>query len=258
MQAYRNFVYHVETRFWNRGLRVDVLALGSQISLDAAVKRQASEGVLAVTRLSRPTQLSGKIPLQVFNRSLGADNIRSNGDTSMTSLVAATAVEYPALEPSLAADIVFRAQFLQRNNPNVPLTSPPFGVPISPTALLPPPVAPALTTQPHLANAISHLDGAALQSLLAAVEQQCSPVAPAAQQPFPATDPRSTPDLASFLSAATRQHLPQNSARWPLLQQQLPLQGRTTTAISDRNFLSLLGIPVHSTWQFRHQESSSN
>ncbi|OJJ51975.1 hypothetical protein ASPSYDRAFT_63068 [Aspergillus sydowii CBS 593.65] len=202
----RNFVYHVETRFWNRGLRVDVLALGSQISLDAAVKRQASEGVLAVIRLSRPTQL------------LGVDNIRSN--------------EYPDLEPSLAADIVFRALSLQRNNPNVPLASPPFGVPISPTALLPPPVAPTLTVQPHLANPISHLDGAALRSLLAAVEQRCSPVAPAAQQPFPATDPRSTPDLASFLSAATRQSLPQNSPRWPLLQQQLPLQGRTTTAIS--------------------------
>lgn len=80
MQVHRNFVYHVETNFRNRGLRVDVLTLGPRIPLDAAVKRQASEGVLAVVRLSRPSQLSRKIPLQVFDRSLGVDNIRSNGE----------------------------------------------------------------------------------------------------------------------------------------------------------------------------------
>lgn len=72
-------MYHVETNFRNRGLRVAVLTLGPRIPLDAAVKRQASEGVLAVVRLSRPSQLSRKIPLQVFDQSLGVDNIRSNG-----------------------------------------------------------------------------------------------------------------------------------------------------------------------------------
>ncbi|BCS22586.1 putative RNA-binding protein (Nab3) [Aspergillus puulaauensis] len=222
----RNFVYHVETNFRNRGLRVAVLTLGPRIPLDAAVKRQASEGVLAVVRLSRPSQLSRKIPLQVFDQSLGVDNIRSN--------------EYPDLEPNVAADIVFQAQSMQRNIPGVPITSPPFGVPALPTAPLPHPVGPSLPTQPNFANAISHLDGAGLQSLLAALQPQRSPVVPTAQQPFQPTNPQPTPDLASLLSVATRQSVPVNPQQQPLPQQQFPLPPPTTAAISDPNLLSLL------------------
>jgi hypothetical protein len=81
----RNFVYHVESSFRNRGLRVDVLALGPRIPLDAAVKRQVSEGVLAVVRLSRPSQFSRKLPLQVFDRSAGKDNVRSSGEFKSSS-----------------------------------------------------------------------------------------------------------------------------------------------------------------------------
>lgn len=75
----RNFILHVENAFRNRGLRVDVLVLGPRISLGAAVHRQYVEGVLAVVRLSRPNQFSRKIPLQIFDRSAGADNVRLNG-----------------------------------------------------------------------------------------------------------------------------------------------------------------------------------
>ncbi|KAL4913728.1 hypothetical protein BDW62DRAFT_191992 [Aspergillus aurantiobrunneus] len=222
----RNFVYYVEGCFRNRGLRVDVLTLGPRIPLDAAVKRQVSEGVLAVVRLSRPSQLSRKIPLQVFDRSSGIDNVRSN--------------EYPDLEPNIAADVVFQAQSLQRNIPSVPLTSPTYGVQPLPTAPLPQAIAPALTNQPNLANAISHLDGPGLQSLLAALQQQRPPVQ-AAQQPFPATtNPHPTPDLASLLSAATRQPVPLHPPQQPLPQQQFPLQGHSTAPISDPNLLSLL------------------
>jgi hypothetical protein len=77
----RNFIFHVENAFRNRGLRVDVLVLGPRIPLNAAVQRQISEGVLAVVRLARPNQFSRKIPLQVFDRSGGADNVRFNGKT---------------------------------------------------------------------------------------------------------------------------------------------------------------------------------
>ncbi|KAL4884645.1 hypothetical protein BJY04DRAFT_233005 [Aspergillus karnatakaensis] len=220
----RNFVYHVEGSFRNRGLRVDILTLGPRIPLDAAVKRQASEGVLAVVRLSRPSQFSRKIPLQVFDRSAGADNIRSN--------------EYPDLEPNVAAEIVFQAQSLQRNAP-VPFAPTAFGVPALPTATLPHP-APALPSPPNFANAISHLDGAGLQSLLAALQQQQRPAVPAAQPPFPApTNSHPTPDLASLLSAATRPPVPLHPPQ-QLPQQPFPLHTPNSAAISDPNLLSLL------------------
>lgn len=79
MFLFSNFIFHVENAFRNRGLRVDVLVLGPRIPLNAAVQRQIKEGVLAVVRLSRPNQFSRKIPLQVFDRSGGPDNVRFNG-----------------------------------------------------------------------------------------------------------------------------------------------------------------------------------
>lgn len=78
----RNFIFLVENSFRNRGLRVDVLVLGPRIPLNAAVQRQIIEGVLAVVRLSRPNQFSRKIPLQVFDRTSGPDNLRFNGEAS--------------------------------------------------------------------------------------------------------------------------------------------------------------------------------
>jgi hypothetical protein len=79
LTLHRNFVLHVENAFRNRGLRVDVLVLGPRIPLGAAVHRQFIEGVLAVVRLSRPNQVSRKIPLQLFDRTAGLDNVRFLG-----------------------------------------------------------------------------------------------------------------------------------------------------------------------------------
>ena len=79
----RNFTFHVENSFRNRGLRVDLLVLGPRIPLNAAVQRQIIEGVLAVVRLSRPNQFSRKIPLQVFDRSGGPGNLHFNGESSL-------------------------------------------------------------------------------------------------------------------------------------------------------------------------------
>ena len=76
---HRNFIFHVENSFRNRGLRVDVLVLGPRLPLNAAVQRQVVEGVLAVVRLSRPNQFSRKIPLQVVDRTSGPDKVRFNG-----------------------------------------------------------------------------------------------------------------------------------------------------------------------------------
>lgn len=82
----RNFIFHVENSFRNRGLRVDVLVLGPRIPLNAAVQRQIVEGVLAVVRLSRPNQFSRKIPLQIFDRRSGPDKVHFNGKSNWNSL----------------------------------------------------------------------------------------------------------------------------------------------------------------------------
>ncbi|KAL2868363.1 putative RNA-binding protein (Nab3) [Aspergillus lucknowensis] len=223
----RNFIYHVEGSFRNRGLRVDVLVLGPRIPLDGAVKRQIAEGVLAVVRLSRPSQFSRKIPLQVFDRSAGKDNVRSN--------------EYPDLEPSIAAEIVFQAQSLQRNRPSVPFAPSAYGAAPIPSIPLSHAAPSALPNQPNLANAISTLDAPALQSLLAALQQPRPTAAPTAQPPFPpTTNPQPTPDLATLLSAATRQHITPNPPQQSLPQQPFPLHAQNAAAISDPNLLSLL------------------
>lgn len=43
------------------------------------IKRQVLEGVQAVVKLNRLAQLSGKISLQVFDRSSGVENVNFNG-----------------------------------------------------------------------------------------------------------------------------------------------------------------------------------
>ncbi|KAE8136277.1 hypothetical protein BDV38DRAFT_249753 [Aspergillus pseudotamarii] len=223
----RNFIFHVENAFRNRGLRVDVLVLGPRIPLNAAVQRQISEGVLAVVRLARPNQFSRKIPLQVFDRSGGADNVRFN--------------EYPDVEPNIAAEIVFHAQSVQRGAPPTPFPpNPAFGVP----PLAPPPMPqaplPALSNPPNIANLITSLDGPTLQSLLGALQQRQSAV-PTAQQPFSTTasTPNAGADLASLLSAATRQPVPTNPQH-PLPPQPFPIQAPNAPVVSDPNLISLL------------------
>lgn len=76
----RNFVAYVEKSFRDRGFRCDVLILSPRISLAAVVRRQILEGVQAVVKLTRQSQFSGKIPVQVFNRSAGVDNVQFDGE----------------------------------------------------------------------------------------------------------------------------------------------------------------------------------
>jgi hypothetical protein len=51
-----------------------------RVSLAAVVKRQILEGVLAVVKLHRSSQMSGKIPLQLFDRTSGVENVRFEGE----------------------------------------------------------------------------------------------------------------------------------------------------------------------------------
>ncbi|PYH43579.1 putative RNA-binding protein (Nab3) [Aspergillus saccharolyticus JOP 1030-1] len=229
----RNFLFHVENSFRNRGLRVDSLVLGPRIPLSAAVQRQIQEGVLAIVRLSRPSQFSRKIPLQLFDRSAGSDNVRSN--------------EYPDVEPSIAAEIVFHAQSVQRGGSHPFTPNPAFGVALpAPAASVPQAPLPTMPNQPNIANLITSLDGPTLQSLLGVLQQQQQrpSAVPSAQQPFapaavPPATPHTTADLASLLNAATRQPMPANPQQ-PLAPQPFPLQAPNAPVVSDPNLISLL------------------
>ena len=75
----RTFVGYIEKSFRDRGLRCDVLQLSRGVSLVAVVKRQIIEGVQAVVKIIRQSQNTGKIPLQIFDRKAGADNVRFDG-----------------------------------------------------------------------------------------------------------------------------------------------------------------------------------
>ena len=57
-----------------------------RVSLAAVIKRQILEGVQAVIKLYRTSQLTGKIPLQLFDRTGGADNVRFEGKISSITL----------------------------------------------------------------------------------------------------------------------------------------------------------------------------
>lgn len=59
------------------------------MSLDAVVKRQILEGVQAVVKVFRQSQVTGKIPLQVFDRSGGVDNIRFDGNIYIPQFIEA-------------------------------------------------------------------------------------------------------------------------------------------------------------------------
>lgn len=61
------------------GLKCDVLLLSSRLPEAAVVRRQILEGVQAVTKLRNVHQTTGKIPLQVFDRRDGVDNVRFEG-----------------------------------------------------------------------------------------------------------------------------------------------------------------------------------
>ena len=74
----RTFVGYIQQSFRDRGLRCDVLQM-PRVSIEAVLKRQVLEGVRAVVQIIRKSQVTGKIPLRVYNRSTVVDNVRFDG-----------------------------------------------------------------------------------------------------------------------------------------------------------------------------------
>ncbi|EEP82006.1 predicted protein [Uncinocarpus reesii 1704] len=167
------FVHHIETAFKDRGLQTDVLILSPRIGLQAVIRRQILEGVLAVVKLSKSNQYSCKIPLQVFDRGRGADNVRFNGRAQLNNPQPPklTSVEYSGLEPKVAVEVVLHAR-------NVPISASSQTLPTSGLGVqVPVPPQNLLGPQPNVANLISNLDAPALQSLLGALQQNTAGIA---------------------------------------------------------------------------------
>jgi hypothetical protein len=59
----------------SRGIRVDVLMLTPRWPEELVVRRQIMEGVLGVVHLNRADRMKNKVPLRLFNRSQGANNV---------------------------------------------------------------------------------------------------------------------------------------------------------------------------------------
>lgn len=80
----RTFVAYIQQAFRDRGLRCDVQQLPRGVNLQTLIKRQILEGVRAVVKIHRKSQVTGKIPLQVFDRSMGMGDIRFDGRFSQS------------------------------------------------------------------------------------------------------------------------------------------------------------------------------
>lgn len=221
----RNFIAWVEKSFLDAGIRADVLLLSPRLDEGAVIRRQILEGVHAVSRITRLSQQTCKIPLQVFNRSAGQSNV--------------TFEEYDNLDVPVCAQLIRRAkeQNMAPVTPSYPASygMPPaqYGMPPAPQPTapygLPPqqpgqPAAPAGTPAgppgagPDLSSLISNLDSNGLQKLLAGIQQQ-QPPGPH-QQALPSVLPPGstgmTPDLARLLSGTT------NAPQGPPPHQQAP------------------------------------
>jgi nuclear polyadenylated RNA-binding protein 3 len=195
-----------------RGIKVEVMFLNPRLPLQAIVRRQILEGVHAVSKLDMRCQHSSKIPLQVFDRQGGANNVRFD--------------EYQDLEPKIAAELVLRAKQTQMppqaQHPQYVQPQFALGQTYQPPVAAPPAA--------NLASLVGQLDNATLQKLLGTYQipqpQQNAPTAAANnpidlagllgglkpqpqqnyQQPQPGPDPyanlASNPALASLLHNA--------------------------------------------------------
>ena len=180
-QLDRSFVSWVEGELYARGLKSEVIFLSTRLPLDAIIRRQILEGVHAVSQVDMRSQISSTIPLQVFNRQDGANNVRFD--------------EYQDLEPRIAAELVLRAK-----TQAAPVYQPPQPQYAQTQTYQPPPVA---IPTPDLANIVGQMDNASLQKLLGSMTTP-------QQHNGPAVSQNAAIDLASLLSGLKPQQLQQS------------------------------------------------
>jgi hypothetical protein len=239
----RGFLFYVEKGFRDRNLRTDVLLLPPRVNMQAAIRRQILEGVQAVVKLQRASYYSGKIPLHVFDRTGGADNVRFDGKPDCARCLSKWSLtlnftEYSDLALEAAAELVLRAKQAQAAAP--PISYPaaqPYGPQYPPNAAQPlqSPSEGQAPGAPNISSLISNLDASGLQRLLGALQQPSQQAQP--QQPPPIqhaalpapSSGTGTTDLAGLLSTVARQqqdqaqNYPQPSYSQGPAQQQPPV-----------------------------------
>ncbi|OQO08156.1 hypothetical protein B0A48_06950 [Cryoendolithus antarcticus] len=197
---HRDFTAWVQGIFEQQGLKVETLILSTRLDPDQVIRRQLLEGVLAVCRLDRNHQNSGKVDLRVFNRSAGAMNVTyddyDNQDPQICAALALRAKQqsqaqvqqrpppqqYNGYQPPSqysAAPPLQQQQHYPTYPPQLPQQSYPYApAPSSypPQATYPQPTSQQAPSQPpNLQQLITNLDPAGLQSLLSAMGQQQPP-----------------------------------------------------------------------------------
>ena len=156
--------------------------LHPRIPKESVIQRQAAEGVHAVVDLDLRAQNLGKIPVQAYDRSGGASNVRYD--------------QYVDLDPQTAAEVILRAKasgaaaanYAQPYSSAGGYNNPYGGQPAQPPhqsafpgshrpGQYPPQQAP--TNPADVASLMGQLDPASLQRLLASVQTN-QPLVPAA------------------------------------------------------------------------------
>lgn len=155
---------------------------------DQVIQRQAAEGVHAVVELDLRAQNLGKIPVQVFDRSAGSNNVRFD--------------QYVDLDPGTAGEVVLRAKaagaaaasygqqqqpyggYQQQYHPPQQQHPPHVSYGAAPphTATYAQPPAPALAGPQiaEIAKLVGQVDNATIQQLLSVMATPSAPALPAA------------------------------------------------------------------------------
>jgi hypothetical protein len=189
----------VQRAFYDRGLKSDVMFLNPRFPRDSVIQRQVLEGVHGVIELDVRSQNLGKIPLQVFDRSAGLNNVRFD--------------QYQDLDPKVAAELVFRTKSQAATSSQPPYPSHNYGQPYPPSAApvgypgypsahanVPGGLGQGPSPTPDLANVVGQLDNSTLQQLLASLQ---AGQAASVQTSMPASMPTSLqPSAASTGGAA--------------------------------------------------------
>lgn len=125
-----------------------VLLLSPHLSEPAVLRRQIVEGVQAIVRLTRTHEQIGKIPLQIFDRRGGRDNVKFE--------------QYEDLDINIVAELVIRAKQTHGAPQPPPTYAAGYGIPPSygyPPAQ-PPPVhhaPPPPSNNPNVASILGSL-----------------------------------------------------------------------------------------------------
>lgn len=183
----RDFVNWVEGAFKVKGLKTQVMYLHPRFPKDQVIQRQAAEGVHGVVDLDIRAQNLARVPVQVFDRSAGSNNVRFD--------------QYVDLDPGTAAEVILRAKSsaaaanynqgygsngAYQNPYGTQHQQPAYGGGQQPTAYPLQPQQPPPTSAADIASLMGHVDNATLQRLLSTIQGQSAAPPAAGSYPHPA------------------------------------------------------------------------